>query len=109
MVTIDEFKKVDLRIGTIIEIEDFPEAKNSAYKLKINFGGFGIKQSSAKITDLYNKKDLINRQIVAVVNFPTKKVANYNSEVLVLGADSQYGGIILLEIEKPMQNGLKVS
>lgn len=109
MIDLEKFKNVELRVGTIAEAESFPEAKASAYKLKIDFGGFGIKQSSAKITDHYTKNDLIGRQIIAVVNFPVKKVANYNSDVLVLGADGKEGGIILLELDRPIQNGVKIS
>lgn len=109
MISIDDFKKVELRVGTIIEVNDFPEAKKSAYKLKIDFGGFGLRQSSAKITNHYTKDELINRQVVAVVNFPTKKVANFISEVLVLGAAGQNKGIILLDVDKPIQNGAKIS
>ncbi len=109
METIEDFKKVELRVGTIIEVNDFLEAIKPAFKLKIDFGGFGVKQSSAKITDHYSKEDLVGRQIIAVVNFPVKKVANYDSEVLVLGADSHEGGIILLELDKPIQNGVKIS
>ncbi|HJL73901.1 MAG TPA: tRNA-binding protein [Candidatus Marinimicrobia bacterium] len=109
MVNIDNFKKIELRIGTIIEVNEFPEARNPTYQLKIDFGGFGIRQSSAKVTDHYSKEDLLDRQIVAVVNFPTKKVANFNSEVLVLGTDGNDKGIILLDVDKPIQNGVKIS
>ena len=109
MVNIDNFKKIELRIGTIIEVNEFPEARNPTYQLKIDFGGFGIRQSSAKVIDHYSKEDLIDRQIVAVVNFPTKKVANFNSEVLVLGTDGNDKGIILLDVDKPIQNGVKIS
>ena len=109
MVNIDNFKKIELRIGTIIEVNEFPEARNPTYQLKIDFGGFGIRQSSAKVTDHYSKEDLLDRQIVAVVNFPTKKVANFNSEVLVLGTDGNDKGIILLDVYKPIQNGVKIS
>ncbi len=109
MLDINDFKKIELRVGTILEVNDFPEAQSPAYKLKIDFGGFGIRQSSAKITEHYQPQDLINRQIVAGVNFPVKKIANFNSEVLVLGVDGNERGIILLDVDRPIQNGTKIS
>ena len=109
MISIDDFKKIELRVGTIVTVDEFPEAKKPAYKLKIDFGGFGIKQSSAQVTDNYLPADLLNRQVVAVVNFPPKKIASLTSEVLVLGADGNENGIILLDLDKPMQNGVKIS
>ena len=96
-------------MGTIVTVDEFPEAKKPAYKLKIDFGGFGIKQSSAQVTDNYLPADLLNRQVVAVVNFPPKKIASLTSEVLVLGADGNENGIILLDLDKPIQNGVKIS
>ncbi|HXJ99388.1 MAG TPA: tRNA-binding protein, partial [Gelidibacter sp.] len=86
IVTFEEFAKVDLRIGTIIEVNDFPKARNPAYQLTIDFGDLGIKKSSAQITTLYAKEDLLHRQIVAVVNFPRKQIATFMSECLVMGA-----------------------
>jgi len=109
MISIDDFKKIEFRVGTIVTVDEFPEAKKSAYKLKIDFGGFGIKQSSAQVTDNYLPADLLNRQVVAVVNFPPKKIASLTSEVLVLGADGNENGIILLDLDKPIQNGVKIS
>jgi len=109
MISIDDFKKIELRVGTIVTVDEFPEAKKPAYKLKIDFGGFGIKQSSAQVTDNYLPADLLNRQVVAVVNFPPKKIASLTSEVLVLGADGNENGIILLDLDKPIQNGVKIS
>ncbi len=109
MININDFKKVELRVGTIVDVDGFPEAEKPAYKLKIDFGGFGLKQSSAQITDHYLPKELMNLQIIAVVNFPPKKIASYASEVLVLGANGEDGGIILLELDKPIQNGAKIS
>ena len=82
----EDFTKVDLRVGTIVEVEDFPEARNPAYKLTIDFGPLGVKQSSAQITELYNQDDLLNRQIVAVVNFPVKQV---NSKRLITASGKQ--------------------
>ena len=109
MISIDDFKKIEFRVCTIVTVDEFPEAKKPAYKLKIDFGGFGIKQSSAQVTDNYLPADLLNRQVVAVVNFPPKKIASLTSEVLVLGADGNENGIILLDLDKPIQNGVKIS
>ena len=87
-ITFEDFSKVDIRVGTILEVNDFPKAKNPAYQLTIDFGDLGIKKSSAQITTLYSIEDLIGRQILAVVNFPKKQIANFQSECLVLGAVS---------------------
>lgn len=109
MITIDDFKKVELRIGTIIKAEKFPEASSPTYKLEIDFGGFGIRKSSAQIMDHYAVDELMNKQVVAVVNLAPKKIASFISEVLILGAQSKDDGIILLELDIPMQNGAKIS
>ena len=84
-ITWNDFEKIDIRVGTITEVSDFPKAKNPAYQIRIDFGELGIKQSSAQITALYNKEELIGKQIIAIVNFPPKQIANYFSECLVLG------------------------
>ena len=107
-INFDDFTKVDFRIGTIKKVEDFPEAKNPSYKLTIDFGDLGIKQSSAQITTLYKKEDLLNRQIVAVVNFPKKQIANFFSECLVLGA-LRDNDVVLLNPENKVLNGSVVS
>jgi tRNA-binding protein len=108
IITFEDFTKVDLRVGTIIEVSDFPEARNPAYQLTIDFGALGIKKSSAQITTLYKKEELLNRQIVAVVNFPNKQIAKFMSEGLVLGAvDGQ--AVILLKPEEKVKNGSVVS
>ena len=104
----EDFTKVDLRIGTIIEVNDFPEARKPAYQLTIDFGGLGIKKTSAQITTLYKKEVLLNRQIVAVVNFPRKQIAKFMSECLVLGAVSGKD-VILLNPESNVPNGTVVS
>lgn len=108
IINFDNFTKVDIRVGTIIEVNDFPEAKNPSYKLTIDFGDLGIKQSSAQITTLYTKEDLLNRQIVAVVNFPKKQIANFFSECLILGAVKD-NDVILLNPESKVLNGSVVS
>lgn len=106
--TWEDFAKVDIRVGTIIEAEDFPEARNPAYKLKIDFGDLGIKKSSAQITALYTKEDLVGMQITAVVNFPPKQIANLMSECLVLGAIGENKEVSLLNPSVKTFNGSKV-
>lgn len=107
-ISFEAFAKVDLRVGTIIEVCDFPEAKNPAYQLTIDFGTLGIKKSSAQITTLYNKEDLIGKQIVAVINFPKKQIAKFMSECLVLGAvDGK--DVMLLNPESNVLNGTVVN
>ncbi|MGZ0017412.1 tRNA-binding protein [Yeosuana sp. AK3] len=100
----EDFSKVDLRIGTIIEVNDFPQAKNPAYQLTIDFGSLGVKKSSAQITTLYTKEALLHKQIVAVVNFPPKQIANFISECLVLGAVIEKD-VLLLNPEVKVKNG----
>ena len=95
-IAFEDFSKLDIRIGTIINVLDFPNAKKSAYQLSIDFGELGIKKSSAQITDLYTKKQLLNKQIVAIVNFPTKQIANFFSECLVLGIENKNKQIVSL-------------
>lgn len=107
-IAFEDFTKVDLRIGTIIEVNDFPKARNPAYQLVIDFGDLGIKKSSAQITTLYSKDDLLNRQIIAVVNFPEKQIANFKSECLVLGAVKK-NDVVLLKPEVKVKNGTTVS
>ncbi len=106
-ITWDDFEKVDMRIGTIIAVEDFPEARKTAYKLKIDFGELGIKKSSAQVTDLYDKNDLINKKIVAVVNFPPKQIGPLISECLVLGAYTEKG-VSVLTCDETAKNGDKI-
>ena len=108
LITFEDFTKVDLRIGTIIDVNDFPEARQPAYQLTIDFGELGIKKSSAQITTLYTKEDLLNRQIVAVINFPKKQIAKFMSECLVLGAVNEEE-VTLLNPEVKVKNGSTVS
>jgi tRNA-binding protein len=108
IITFEDFTKVDLRVGTIIEVNDFPEARQPAYQLTIDFGTLGIRKTSAQITTLYKKKDLLNRQIVAIVNFPKKQIAKFMSECLVLGAVNGKD-VMLLNPEQHVENGSTVS
>ena len=108
IITFEDFTKVDLRVGTIIEINDFPEARNPAYQVTIDFGDLGLKKSSAQITTLYKKEDLQQRQIVAVVNFPRKQIAKFMSECLVMGAVKE-NDVFLLHPETKVKNGMQVS
>lgn len=107
-ISFDDFTKVDIRVGTIIKAENFEKARNPAYQLTIDFGNLGIKKSSAQITRLYTKDELLGRQILAVVNFPPKQIANFMSECLVLGAVDGTD-VILLKPENKVMNGEKVS
>ncbi|WP_073060532.1 tRNA-binding protein [Fodinibius roseus] len=105
-----DFKKVELRVGTIIEANDFPEARKPAYILKIDFGEeIGIKKSSAQITDLYSKEDLINKMIIAVVNFPPKQIGPIMSECLVTGFYDNNGNVVLAIPDKIIENGAKLA
>lgn len=108
IINFEDFTKVDFRVGTIIEVNDFPEARNPSYRLKIDFGDLGIKQSSAQITTFYKKDDLLNRQIIGVVNFPEKQIANFKSDCLVLGAVKEKD-VVLLNPETKVLNGSVVS
>ncbi|TJZ51513.1 tRNA-binding protein [Sphingobacterium olei] len=103
-----DFEKVDLRVGTIVEVNDFPEARKPAYQLRIDFGELGVKKSSAQITRLYTKEELINRQIIAVVNFPKKQIGKFLSECLVTGFEDQNGDIVLSGVERRLPNGAKL-
>ena len=108
MISWDDFEKIDIRAGTILHAEVFEKARKPAYKLKIYFGTEGIKQSSAQITALYTIEELIGKQIVAVVNFPVKQIANFFSECLVLGIYNANNEVVLLKPSLPVENGDKV-
>lgn len=105
MISWDDFSKIEIKAGTITEVKDFPNAKKPAYQLTIDFGAFGVKRSSAQITHHYNKEELIGKQILAVVNFPEKQIANFFSECLVLGVYDENNQVILVSPEKRVQNG----
>ena len=104
-----EFAQVEIRAGTIVAVEDFPEARTSAYRIKADFGpGIGIKQSSAQITNLYTHDDLIGRQIVGVINFPPKQIGPFMSEFLITGFYQQDNSVVLAVPERPVENGAKL-
>jgi len=105
LISFADFLKVDIRVGTILNVEAFPEAKKPAFKLEIDFGPFGKKRSSAQITHHYTKENLVGRQIAAVINFPPKQIGKFFSEVLVLGFADAEGKIVLISVEKPVPNG----
>ena len=108
-ITWDDFSKIEIRVGTVIHIADFPAARKPAYQLTIDFGEIGIKKSSAQLTKVYTKEDLLNKQIIAVTNFPPKQIANFFSECLVLGVVSHNGEIVLLQPERQVPNGLPIA
>jgi len=104
-----EFEKVGMHVGTIIAVNDFPEARKPAFQLTVDFGeSIGIRKTSAQITKRYSKSDLLNRQVVAVVNFPKKQIGKFMSECLVLGAVGQEGDVILLAPDFRIENGLRI-
>ncbi len=108
MISWQDFEKVDIRVGTIVEVNDFPKARKPAYKLLIDFGEVGMKRSSAQITAFYTKDNLLNRQVIAVVNFPPKQIADFISECLVLGVYTESKDVILLQPDRATGNGWKI-
>lgn len=109
MITYQDFEKVDIRVGTVIGAEDFPEAKKPAYKLKIDFGSeIGIKKSSVQITKHYTKEELIGKQVIGVVNFPIKQIGSFASETLTLGLPDENGDVVLLMPTKKVPDGKKM-
>ncbi|MCX8178996.1 MAG: tRNA-binding protein [Candidatus Aenigmarchaeota archaeon] len=108
MIEYEDFEKVEMRVGKIIRVDDFPEARKPSYKLEIDFGDFGVKKSSAQITKLYSKKDLIGKNVIAVTNFRPKQIANFVSEVLVLGVNDDKKNVVLLTTERDAKLGERV-
>ncbi|MGG1638592.1 chaperone CsaA [Paenibacillus sp. NRS-1760] len=109
MVTIEDFMKLEIRIGTVIHAEPFPEARKPAIKLEIDFGDFGVKHSSAQITERYEPEQLIGRQVAAVMNFPVRRIAGFKSEVLVIGGVPSEGDVVLLKPDQPVPNGTPIA
>ena len=108
MATFDDFMKLDIRVGTVVGVKNFEKARKPAYQLEVDFGEeLGVKRSSAQITQQYTAEELIGRQVLAVVNFPPRQIANFFSEVLVLGTYSE-GGVVLITPDKPVKNGDKL-
>jgi tRNA-binding protein len=108
MISWNDFEKIDIRTGTILEVNDFPAARKPAYQLTIDFGELGIKRSSAQIKTLYVKEALVGKQVIAVVNFPVKQIANFFSECLVLGVYNENNDVVLLQPSLPVKNGSKI-
>lgn len=108
MAVFEDFQRIDMRVGTVAEAEPFPEAKVPAIKLFIDFGELGVKSSSAQITRRYNPEKLIGRQVIAVVNMPPRRIAGFDSEVLVLGGIPERGDVVLLSLDEPVSNGTKI-
>lgn len=109
LINFDDFSRVHMRVGRIVKVEEFPKARKPAYKLWIDFGPYGVKCSSAQITTHYTPETLLNRLIVGVTNFPRKQIADFFSEVLVLGAAREDGSIILLSVDKEVPLGSQIS
>ena len=109
MATIDDFTKLDIRVGTVVEAEPFPEARVPAIKMKIDFGPLGIKRTSAQITNRYDADSVVGNQVVAVVNFPPRRIAGYQSEVLVLGGVPEQGDVVLLKPDFDLPNGSPIA
>jgi tRNA-binding protein len=108
MITWKDFEKIEMRVGRVLEVHDFPEANNPSYRLIIDFGEYGIKKSSAQITKLYEKEDLLNRQVIAVTNFPPKQIANFISECLVLGVVLDGKEVVLLQPDREVKEGYRI-
>jgi len=107
-ITWDDFEKIDIRTGTIVSVQPFPKAKKPAYQLIIDFGPLGTRHSSAQITQLYSPDELKGQQVIAVVNFPPKQIANFTSECLILGIYNENKEVVLLQPHSKVSNGLKI-
>ncbi len=108
-ITIEEFAKVEMRVGNVVEVQDFPEARNPSYKLWIDFGPLGVKKSSVAIRQWYTKEDLARRQVVAVTNFPPRQIGPFQSEVLCLGAVQSGGRVVMLRPDSEGEPGARVA
>ena len=108
MISWNDFEKMDIRAGTITKVSDFPKAKKTAYQLIIDFGNLGIKKSSAQVIELYTKEQLVGQQVIAIVNFPPKQIADFFSECLVLGVYTDKNEVVLLRPERKVENGSKI-
>ena len=105
-ITFNDFQKIEIRVGTIVDVQEFPEARRPAYKLWVDFGQeFGIRKTSAQVTKNYTKKSLIGRQVAAVMNFPSKQIGKFMSEILVLGFPDSSGEVVLISLDKTVPNG----
>jgi tRNA-binding protein len=109
MATIDDFNRLDIRVGTVVGAEPFPEARKPSVKMRIDFGAeLGVRRSSAQLTTHYTPESLVGRRVVAVVNFPPRRIAGFESEVLVLGAMPSEREVVLLALERPVENGTRI-
>lgn len=108
LISWNDFEKVDIRVGTITEAKEFPKARKPAYKLTIDFGNLGIKRSSAQITKFYDPSSLVGQQVIAVVNFPPKQIADFVSECLVLGVYDENKDVVLIQPKQSVSNGSKI-
>ena len=105
-ITFNDFQKIEIRVGTIVDVQEFPEARRPAYKLWVDFGQeFGIRKTSAQVTKNYTKKSLMSRQVAAVMNFPSKQIGKFMSEILVLGFPDNSGEVVLISLDKTVPNG----
>jgi tRNA-binding protein len=107
-ISFEDFIKVDIRIGTITEVKEFPKAKKPAYQILIDFGTIGVKKSSAQITELYTKEKLLGKQVMAIINFKPRQIANFMSECLILGVYNKDGHVVLLQTSQPIKNGEQI-
>lgn len=108
MINYEDFAKVEMRVGRVLEVNDFLKARKPAYQMLIDFGDFGIRKTSAQITEVYSKEELIGRLVIAVTNFPPKQIADFMSEVLVLGINNENGHVVLLQPEKGVPLGERI-
>jgi len=108
-ITFDDFAKVDIRVGRIVQVDDFPKARKPAFKLRIDFGDLGVKTSSAQITKHYRRDDLEGRLVLAVVNFPPRQIADFHSEVLTLGVVLGEGDVVLIQPDREVPLGAKIA